>query len=145
MAEVLLFAPVPVFTAEGMASGIGLRVWGLARALAGRGHRVRIAEPASVRPTRSPAPQDPRIEMIGWDRPRASRAMIEAADVVVVQPTMGMWPHFVRCRPRCLVVDVYAPMLLEAITFLQPQGQNLHDYSHLVACLLFFLRRGDVF
>jgi glycosyltransferase involved in cell wall biosynthesis len=145
MAKVLLFAPVPVFTAEGMASGIGLRVWGLARALAARGHQVRIAEPAAGRPTPSPAPQDARIERIGWDQPRASRAMIEAADVVVVQPTMGMWPHFLRSQPRCLVVDVYAPMLLEAITFLQPHGQHVHDYAHLVGCLLFFLRRGDVF
>ena len=47
--KVLLFSPIPVFTPTGMASGLGLRVWGLARALSARGHRVRIAEPAGGR------------------------------------------------------------------------------------------------
>lgn len=71
--------------------------------------------------------------------------MIEAADVVVVQPTPALWPHFLRARPRCLVVDLYNPTLLDCLTYLEPCGQHLHDYAHTVACHLFFLRRGDVF
>ena len=143
--KVLLFSPIPVFTPTGMASGLGLRVWGLARALSARGHRVRIAAPG-LTPGPSPAAAPPDIERVGWGKDtRASRAMIEEADVVVVQPTLAQWPHFLRSRPRCLVVDLYNPTLLDCLTYLGPQKQHLHDYSNTVACHLFFLRRGDVF
>src|SRR5207244_12141202 len=78
MAKVLLFSYWPVFTPEGMACSVGLRVWGLAQALARRGHDVRIAEPAQVRPTAAPSPLDARIQLVGWSHDaRASRAMIE--------------------------------------------------------------------
>src|SRR5713101_5489685 len=62
MAKVLLFSYWPVFTPEGMACSVGLRVWGLARALSARGHQVSIAEPAQIRPNAAPSPLDPRIE-----------------------------------------------------------------------------------
>jgi glycosyltransferase involved in cell wall biosynthesis len=71
--------------------------------------------------------------------------MIEGADVVVVQPTLALWPHFLRARPKCLVVDLYNPTLVDCLTFFEPRGQHLHDYAHTVACHLFFLRRGDAF
>src|SRR6266568_896933 len=95
-------------------------------------------------PGPSPAAAPPGIERVGWGKDtRASRAMIEDADVVVVQPTLAQWPHFLRSRPRCLVVDLYNPTLLDCLTYLGPQKQHLHDYSNTVACHLFFLRRGD--
>src|SRR5262249_47937023 len=65
--------------------------------------------------------------------------------VVIVQPTLALWPHFLRARARCLVVDLYNPTLIDCLTFLGPAGQPLHDYANIVACHLFFLRRGDVF
>jgi glycosyltransferase involved in cell wall biosynthesis len=71
--------------------------------------------------------------------------MIEAADVVIVQPTLALWPHFLRARPRCLVVDLYNPTLVDCLTFLEPHGQHLHDYANVVGCHQFFMRRGDVF
>jgi glycosyltransferase involved in cell wall biosynthesis len=145
MAKVLLFSYWPVFTREGMTCSVGLRAWGLARALSNRGHQVRIAEPASARPVSCPAPQDRRIEMVGWQHPKASRRLIEEADVVVVQPTWEMWPHFARARPRCLVVDLYAPLLLEGVSFLKSSKRELDHYAHMVSCHLYFLRRGDAF
>ena len=45
MAKILLFSNVPVFTPDGMASGLGLRVWGMAQALTARGHQVQVLEP----------------------------------------------------------------------------------------------------
>jgi glycosyltransferase involved in cell wall biosynthesis len=148
MARVLLFANVLVFTPEGMASGLGLRVWGLARALATRGHQVRVAEPASGVQAlrRSGAQGETGISLCAWgSSTRETQAMIEAADVVIVQPTLALWPHFLRAHPRCLVVDLYNPTLIDCLTFLGPEGQPLHDYANTVACHLFFLRRGDVF
>jgi glycosyltransferase involved in cell wall biosynthesis len=150
MAKVLLFSNVPVFTTDGIATGLGLRVWGLARALAARGHDVTVAEPASgvqerLIPslnTRTPE----HLNTVTWsDDPHSTRRLIEAADVVIVQPTLALWPHFLRSRPRCLVVDLYNPVLADCLTFLKPEGQGLHDYANTVACHLFFLRQGDVF
>jgi glycosyltransferase involved in cell wall biosynthesis len=86
------------------------------------------------------------LNTVPWsDDPRSTRRLIEAADVVIVQPTLALWPHFLRARPRCLVVDLYNPVLVDCPTFLKPEGQGLHDYANTVACHLFFLRHGDVF
>jgi glycosyltransferase involved in cell wall biosynthesis len=150
MSRVLLFANVPVFTPEGMASGLGLRVWGLARALSARGHQVQLAEPGSgvqvfgCSGVQGGAGANPSFCRWGGN-PRETRAMIEAADVVIVQPTLALWPHFLRSRPRCLVVDLYNPTLIDCLTFLGSEGQPLHDYANTVACHLFFLRQGDAF
>jgi glycosyltransferase involved in cell wall biosynthesis len=144
--KVLLFSPIPVFTPTGMASGLGLRVWGLARALSARGHQVRIAEPVGGRSTAAATTAHPEIEWVSWGKDtRASRPLIEEADVVIVQPTIGQWPHFLRSRPRCLVVDLYNPTLIDCLTYLGTQPQQLHHYGNTLACHLFFLRRGDAF
>jgi glycosyltransferase involved in cell wall biosynthesis len=162
MAKVLLFSNVPVFTPDGIATGLGLRVWGLARSLATRGHDVTIAEPETGRGRRAeggrtsssipdalcplPSALSPLPPIVTWSGdPRSTRRLIESADVVVVQPTLALWPHFLRPRPRCLVVDLYNPVLVDCLTFLKPEGQGLHDYANTVACHLFFLRHGDVF
>jgi glycosyltransferase involved in cell wall biosynthesis len=145
MARVLLFSYWPVFTPEGMACSVGLRVWGMAQALSARGHQVRIAEPQNGRSAIPPAPVDCGVEMVGWGNPRSSRGMIEAADVVVAPAAPLMLPHFKRARPRCLVVDLYAPILLEAASFMKPDEAELASYAALVRCILFFLRRGDAF
>jgi glycosyltransferase involved in cell wall biosynthesis len=145
MARVLLFSYWPVFTPEGMACSVGLRVWGLAQTLSALGHQVRIAEPQNGRAAIPPPPVDCGVEMVGWGHPRASRAMIEAADVVVAPAAPLMLPHFKHARPRCLVVDLYAPILLEAASFMERTEAELASCAVLVRCLLFFLRRGDAF
>src|SRR5437763_8851798 len=130
MSRVLLFSYWPVFTPDGMACSVGLRVWGLARQLSDRGHQVQIAEPGRGPACR--APLDPRIEMVRWSNVRASRRMIRDADVVVVPAAPAMVPHFKRATPRCLVVDLYAPILLEGASFMERSETHLGIYTGLV-------------
>lgn len=147
MAKVVMFSYWPVFTPDGMACSVGLRIWGLARALAARGHQVRIAEPQDGASAAAHAHPVRGVEVVGfsWSDPRTTRAMIEDADVVYVQATPTMWSHFVWSRPRALVVDLYAPILLEGASVMDRSSAGLEAYTRMVACVAFFLRHGDTF
>lgn len=147
MANVLMFSYWPVFTRDGMACSVGLRVWGLARALAARGHQVRIAEPQDDQSVLSETACIDGLQRVGyrWGDPRTTRRMIADADVVYTQATPTMWSHFVWSQPRSLVVDLYAPILLEGSSMLERTPMGLEGHVRIVACLLFFLRHGDTF
>jgi glycosyltransferase involved in cell wall biosynthesis len=145
MTKILFFSQWPIFSENGMACSVGLRIWGLARQLSARGHEVTISEPLGRRTAIPPAPGAPGIRFTGWRDPCDSRAEIERADVVVVQATPFVMPHFEHARPRFLVADLYAPVLLEGASFMYGSHGELSNYAELVRSTLFFLRRGHAF
>src|SRR5438067_1093241 len=113
MATVLIASNVRVFDEAGMATGPGLRAWGIASALAARGHHAILAEPGRAR---SPEPRCSRENVtLAWWTPGTHhlRRLVAMADVLVVQPGIEIAAALAGPEPRCLVVDLYNPVVPE--------------------------------
>ena len=69
-----------------MATGPGLRAWGLAASLAARGHRTTLAEPRRG-PVAGPPSARGQVALAGWTPGTHDlRQLLTAADVLVAQP-----------------------------------------------------------
>src|SRR5262249_33836920 len=137
MASVLIVSNIRVFDEAGMATGPGLRARGIAAALAARGHQTFLAEPQRGRikepgtgaqrtQLRSPgfAGYPPArfagtrgrdgIQLTSWrKKDREFARMAAQADVVIVQPGTAVAAAFAGLETRCLVVDLYNPVMTE--------------------------------
>src|SRR5258707_179884 len=116
MASVLILSNIRVFDDAGMATGPGLRAWGIAAALAARGHDATLAEPL---PEGKPAARAPRegVRLAGWRRGDAGlRQFGDRAEGGVVQPAPPPPLALARLRetrPHATVVFVGAENPME--------------------------------
>jgi hypothetical protein len=176
VANVLIISNIGVFDAAGMATGPGLRAWGLAAALATRGHRIVLAErrqgpagssrplanaagPAGRRSTHCVGTRGRRgpgggpattlrsgVSIIGWnENDRDLRPRVALADVVIVQPGRYVAEVLAGAKVRCLIVDLYNPVVTEAVAMAAPTEPGLAQFGGAMRWYRYFLNRGDFF
>ena len=145
MATVLITANVRVFDDAGMATGPGLRAWGLAASLAARGHRTTLAEPRRGPVAGPPSARD-HVTLARWTPGTHDlRQLLTAADVLVAQPGVEIAAALAGLEPRCLVVDLYNPVVPEQMAVMAPSEPNLKRLEWILRCYRYFLARGDFF
>jgi hypothetical protein len=145
MANVVIASNVRVFDDAGMATGPGLRAWGLASALAARGHQTTLAEPGRGEQPHACSSRG-KVAMAGWT-PGApgTRRLLTEVDVLVVQPGGGIAAACRGLEPRCLVVDLYNPVVPEQMAVMGSSEPELKHFAWILRCYRYFLDRGDFF
>lgn len=145
MARVLIVSNIRVFDEAGMATGPGLRAWGIARALSVRGHQTILAEPGQGRGKQPDADRE-GVRLISWRRNDTEFVRSVAhADVVIVQPGTTVAAAFGGLETRCLVVDLYNPVMTEAQALTAPTPAGLEQLEWILCAYRYFLQRGDYF
>jgi glycosyltransferase involved in cell wall biosynthesis len=145
MATVLIVSNIRVFDAAGMATGPGLRAWGLAAALVARGHRTTLAAPRCGQEARPRGARDD-VSIVEWTPgTRDLKKLLASADVVIAQPGVGIAAAFSGLDRRCLVVDLYNPVVPEQMAVMAPSELNLKQFEWILRSYRYFLARGDFF
>ena len=98
MARVLLVTDTPLFRADGRMAGLEVRVFEMARALAGHGHQVIVAEPAGG--------DTPAMSLPFTRTTLAACPSAEAVDVWIAHPRL-VRANLPRLATVPLVVDGY--------------------------------------
>jgi glycosyltransferase involved in cell wall biosynthesis len=145
MATIQIISNIRVFDDAGMATGPGLRAWGIAAALAARGHRTWLAEPqpGAVELRRS---ERAGVQLAWWRKgSRELRRLVHDADVVLVQPCPAIAFALAELQPRCLVVDLYNPVITEYLALTQPTAASTEEFKTVLRAYRYFLQRGDFF
>lgn len=145
MATVLIISNIRILDDTGRATGPGLRAWGIAEALADRGHRAILAEPRFSQPR---GERDARGKVrLAWWTPGTYdlRPLVSAADVVIVQAAGEIAMALARSNPRCLVVDLYNPVVPEHLALDPKLETSAKHFEWVFRSYRYFLNRGDVF
>jgi hypothetical protein len=145
MCSVLIVSNIRVFDEEGRATGPGLRAWGIAAALAARGHTATLLEP---RPRGIVDSRNEREGVrLGWWQcgDPELRRQVATADLVVMQPGRVVAEALAGVRPRCLVVDLYNPVVTESLTLVQPGEPGVRQFGAMLRWYRYFLQHGDYF
>ncbi len=145
MATVLIVSNLRVFNEAGMATGPGLRAWGIATSLAARGHTTSLYQLDFSVATPASTCRD-GVALNSW-KPgdRALRRALAAADVVIVQPGGDIATELTRVKPRCLVVDLYNPVVPELLTMIGATEPGQREYGGALRWYRSLLQQGDYF
>jgi glycosyltransferase involved in cell wall biosynthesis len=145
MANVLILSNIRVFDDAGMATGPGLRAWGMATALSARGHETVLAEP-QIGPSGVRRAERESVRLAWWQQRSAEmRRLVQQADVVIVQPCPAIAFALADLQPRCLVVDLYNPVITEYLALTRPSDASTDEFKAVLRSYRSFMHRGDYF
>lgn len=145
MAVVLILSNIGVFDAAGMATGPGLRAWGIAAALAARGHDTTLAEPRRGQ-VAGPRPDRDGVSLAWWSPGDPElRRRVATAEVVIVQPGGEVARALRGLASRCLVVDLYNPVVTELLALMPPTASGVRQFGDMLRWYRYFLQQGDFF
>ncbi len=135
----MLFSPSQVFSSEGMASGVGLRVWEMARALKRKGHAVTIAEDGHGRDYEKDG-----VRVLGCDWSNYA-SLAKGKDAVIAPQCRMMVKYFKAVKNVPILIDLYDPILMESIKSMEPDLPGLYEFSSAMKRTAAFLLGGDYF
>ncbi|MAE70302.1 MAG: hypothetical protein CME06_07505 [Gemmatimonadetes bacterium] len=145
MARVALFSFKPILDPAGNLAGPAIRPFEMARALAARGHEVRLLEPESASAAAPELSAGAGVDLGRWHPGRSLSPFVRDADLAILpQELVG---RFTDLGPVPRVIDLFDPHFVSCLFNQAPHfdAEQAFYYAGKIHDLARALREGDLF